>query len=153
MNFGPNSLRFLSYLLIGISVFILNVATYCQVSRKSKELFHRVSAISTDEGRKILEKERSVRKTVAMLTSAFFLVRFPYSILMKLDPTAAITRPSTFNLVVFILSSIVLIDPVVFIYSQKKYSEEFKIILRSIYCQVLKTTEQPYTQKRQQKIL
>jgi hypothetical protein len=132
MKFGPNTVRFPMYILFGISVLILNIATYFQVSRKAKKIFMRISVVNKDAGRKILEKERSVGKTVALLTAAFFIVYYPYAIFMELEPTASSTHPKVHAVLRLMVFSIVLIDPLVCVTCQEKYREEIKIILRSI---------------------
>ena len=132
INFGPRKLQTMIYIFLGISVSILNVATYFQVSRKTKKIVRRISIISIDAAYKILEKEKNVGKTVAMLTAAFLAAYYPYAIFVELIPNAHSTHPKVHNALLFLVSSIVVINPLVYMTCQIKCRKDIKTILRSI---------------------
>ena len=133
MAFGPQKGLFWNIGVIGIFAFIMNITTYFQVSRKCKKMHKQIKSLNQDAGIKILEKERKVRKLVAIITASFFCGYWPLGLLMELYPVAPITMPIAFNVVWFVFISIVLVDPLVYMIFKKKYREEIKMLLWPIY--------------------
>ena len=69
---------------------------------------------------------------VAFITAAFIFVFCPYGALMSLDPNAA-QKPTESTLLRLLFTSIVLVDPLIYIFCCEKYREEIKLLLQSIY--------------------
>ena len=96
---------------------------------------------------RILNKERNMGKYVAKITGSFFLVYFPYIIVIQIDPNMLITRPITSILVNALTTSLVIIDPLIYIIANRTYLGEIRNRVLSFSqkmstrCKVAKSTQ------------
>ena len=75
-------------------------------------------------------KEKIVGKMVLMITGTYMIVYLPVIILVAVDPNATIRYPWLLLLVHLLLNSLVVIDPMIYMLSRKKYREEVKRMFR-----------------------
>ena len=84
-----------------------------------------------DVKERMIKKEWNMGKYVARITASFFIVYFPYMIVVSIDPNMLITRPFTSIVVNALTNSLVIIDPLIYIYANKTYLGEIKARLNS----------------------
>ena len=84
-----------------------------------------------DVKERMIKKELNMGKYVARITASFFIVYFPYMIVVSIDPNMLITRPFTSIAVNAFTSSLVIIDPLIYIYANKRYLGEIKARINS----------------------
>ena len=72
-------------------------------------------------------------KMVAMMTAASFIVVCPMTVLVLLEQTNTTTKPTITMLVLVFSMSIVLFDPLIYMFYHGKYRTEIKIIFKSVY--------------------
>ena len=121
-------------IISGIALILLNVITFLQVSRKSRAL---VKQLMTSEAlqslqkieEKILQKEKDLGKMVIIITGSFFLVFCPQIILWMSDPYANITQRAAHIFTLFLASSLVVIDPIIYCVSHQKYRQEVMTLI------------------------
>ena len=112
----------------GVLALLMNVATYVQVYKQSKKVFIQIKDMSPELANQALQKEKRLGKMVVLMTLSFILVYVPIIIANAMDVK---------NVMVWIVSYscsylLVLLDPLIYIYSHEKYQTEIKLILKSI---------------------
>ena len=156
---GPEEIYSSLILFSGILVLVLNIITFLQMRKRTRQILstYRSSfkegtdanvlqmARKTEE--RILNKERNMGKYVAKITGSFFLVYFPYIIVIQIDPNMLITRPITSILVNALTTSLVIIDPLIYIIANRTYLGEIRNRVLSFSqkmstrCKVAKSTQ------------
>ena len=63
--------------IIGVLMFVLNIATYAQISKQQNRIILAMADISEEKTRKLIAREKRVGVMVAIVSIAFFLVYFP----------------------------------------------------------------------------
>ena len=120
------------FMIIGFSgmlVLVLNVVGFVQVSKQSRKLFDQIKITSVEEAMKVLQNEKRTGKMVGLITAAFLFVYVPLIITMVRS-----TKDSYENPMIGVLSFgcahlLVVVDPLVYIFSSKKYRDAIKMIL------------------------
>ena len=120
-------------IIMGILMFVLNGATYAQVSKLLKQIIKQMKDANISMSKSMLEKERRLGNMMAMISILFFLVYCPTLILFKIEPEARVTKPTATILCLLVNASIGTIDPLVYMICQKKYRKEMKMVLESIF--------------------
>ena len=129
IKFGPEQLFGGISVIIGITLFFLNIALYRQV-RKKVEMFAKDFEDSTNENaRRWLEKEKRVGKMMGTITVLYFLVYCLVVAVRLVVPNSAIDHPWLTAGHYLIAWSIGVIDPIVYIFWSKKYRDEVKSLL------------------------
>ena len=120
------------YLMIiafgGIFVLFLNILSYIQVSKQSKKLFDQIKLTSVEEAMKVLRNEKKIGKMVGLITASFMLVYVPLVLLM-LVPKVGYEKPMLGVISFSCAYLLVVIDPIVYIYSSEKYRDAIRMIL------------------------
>ena len=121
-------------IISGIALILLNVITFLQVSRKSRALVQELMASEALQSlqnieEKILQKEKDLGKMVIIITGSFFLVFCPQIILWMSDPYANITQRAAHIFTLFLASSLVVIDPIIYCVSHQKYRQEVMALI------------------------
>ena len=121
-------------IISGIALILLNVITFLQVSRKSRALVQELMASEALQSlqnieEKILQKEKDLGKMVIIITGSFFLVFCPQIILWMSDPYANITQRAAHIFTLFLASSLVVIDPIIYCVSHQKYRQEVMTLI------------------------
>jgi hypothetical protein len=112
----------------GILLISLNIVTYVQVSKKSKKLFSQIKETCKDEARKVLRNEKRLGKMVGLITASFMLVYVPLVLLMAFGNI--VSENPIFGIIsCFCAWILVVIDPLLYIYSSEKYRNGIKMII------------------------
>ena len=117
----------------GVLSIALNIITFIQISRKTRRLFRQMKDTNRDLAIKILQREKRLGSMVMGITGSFFLVYCPITILLIIDPNAAITKPIIYTITQFLASSLVVIDPIIYTISQKRYRKEVQSLIIWLY--------------------
>ena len=127
-----NGMTFWLVLISGIAIVLLNVASYLQVRKQSKNISMAIKDINLDAGMKIIKRERKVGKLVAIISATFIIVYFPITVLVAVDPSASVTKTTLYVAAVILACSIGVFDPLVCIMFQEKYRDEIRKMFNSI---------------------
>ena len=133
---GPMTVYLTIFVISGIFLLSMNVVNYVQVFKQSKKIYIQMQRISTDEAEKFLRNEKKVGKMVALITTSFFLVYVPTTLLNLAVPNSTLAYPLLSITCFFCAILLVVIDPLVYIYSSEKYRMEIQLILHSIRCRL-----------------
>ena len=119
--------------IIGVLMFVLNIATYAQISKQQNRIILAMADISEEKTRKLIAREKRVGVMVAIVSIAFFLVYFPTLILRVMDENASITKRNATICGYLINWSIGIIDPLAYMMCRKNYREEIKRTFEAVY--------------------
>ena len=136
MPVDPELYFLLLAMFAGTMMFYLNVATYYKIREKSVII---LVGMNLEDAKRIIKKEHSVGRMVAMMTISACIIYLPLSLFLVIDPTHQFTQPTIALCCHVLTSMLVVIDPLVYVYTQEKYREEIKMMLKSIYLICRKT--------------
>jgi uncharacterized membrane protein YidH (DUF202 family) len=125
----PTAIYFLIIIFSGIILVFLNILGYAQVYKKSQRLFNQMKDTSVDEAKKVLRNEKRLQKMVGLISASFVLVYVPLFLVVVVFPSSGNTTRVIGYLFAYLL---VVIDPLVYIYSSEKFRKEIKNILNPI---------------------
>ena len=140
---GPEEIYAGLIILSFILVLILNIITFVQIRKRTRQVINGFKSslkgnkdedadkAVKDVKERMIKKEWNMGKYVARITASFFIVYFPYMIVVSIDPNMLITRPFTSIVVNALTNSLVIIDPLIYIYANKTYLGEIKARLNS----------------------
>jgi hypothetical protein len=131
-DFKPMKVYFIVIISGGIIMLLLNLVAFFRVSYYSKNMFNQMKDINMDLAMQMLDREKKFAKMVAIVSVSFILVYFPIFILLTVDEHAAATNENAMLIAVTLTCSLVIVDPLAYIFCHKKYRTEIKIILRPI---------------------
>ena len=132
---GPMAFYLIIIAFSGILLFLLNILSYVQVSRHSKKIFDKLKDTSVEEATKVLKNEKKLQKMVGLIAAAFLFVYVPLVLLMAY-PNVGFDYP-IIGIIAFSCSYLlVVIDPLVYIYSSEKYRNAIKSILDPIVSRI-----------------
>ena len=117
--------------IVGILVFLLNIATYAQISRKLQDLLMEMTNNNLEATKRLMAREKSVGIMVAIVSVSFFLVYFPTIVLRWIDQNASVTKTTATIICYLINWSIGIIDPLIYMICRKNYRDEIKCLLKS----------------------
>ena len=116
-------------IIIGASIFLLNVFTYVRITTEYRSILKDISSAEDKAKKNILEKERQVGKMVTLIIMSFFIVYFPIVILRLADPGIMTKSPNIYILTSILANSIGIIDPLVYIAFNTEYRTEVKSLV------------------------
>ena len=144
INQGPEEIYAGLIALCGVLVLVLNIITFLQMRKRTRQFIkgfkssfkgnkdeNEEKAVK-DAKERMIKKEWNMGKYVARITVSFFIVYFPYMIFVNIDPNMLITRPMISIFVNALTNSLVVIDPLIYIYANKTYLGEIKARINSI---------------------
>jgi hypothetical protein len=133
---SPMGIYFMIIAFSGIVLLFLNILSYVQVSKQSQKLFDQIKVTSVEEATKVLRNEERLGKMVGIITASFFLVYVPLIVLMAAFPNFAYENPIFGIISYFFACLLVVIDPLVYIYSSEKYRNGIRKILNPIFSRI-----------------
>ena len=118
----------ISYVIMtmGIIVGVLNSITYWKVSTRTRKLAKQMKQVSKEVTKDILEKEKKAGAMILIITASFFIVFLTGPLSRIIDPNFFINHPSKQIGLWLIGSSIVIVNPLVYILFQDQYRREIK---------------------------
>ena len=132
----PMGIYFMIIILSGMVLLILNIVSYVQVSKQSRKLFDQIKLINIEEATKILKNEKRLGKMVGIITASFFLVYVPLVVIIMAFRDFAYENPIVGVVSFFFSWLLVVIDPLIYIYSNEKYRNGIRIMLNPILSRV-----------------
>ena len=84
-------------------------------------------------GQKHLQQEKKLGIMVMIITVSFLIVYCPLIVAVYLNQNVAVTNPNVASVCVFLANTLVIIDPIVVVMTQKKYKEEVRKALENVY--------------------
>jgi hypothetical protein len=127
-----DSLIKLIIMAMGMMILILNIATFVQLYKKSEKALETVEDQNSEMAKRIVEQEKSLGMTMAIISILFFLVFCPTYVLHRIDENAHLTK-TTASTICFLLNlSTGVLDPLVFITCQEDYRIEINAIVDSL---------------------
>ena len=140
----PKTLYGITVVILGILMIIANVATYLKLLKITNSILKDMTDETSSEQpledriakrKKKLEKERTFGRMIGSMTFTFLLVYVLMVILFISVPNPSLNG----NLgCLLTAASIVILNPLVYIISQKRYRVEINNLLKSIYMLSLK---------------
>ena len=140
----PFKMYMVVIIISGLLLILLNVITFFQVSRKTRKLFLQIKDVNLESGKKVLQKEKDIGKMVMIITGSFLLVFCPQITLLLVDPYAYISKSNAYIFTLFLSSSLVIIDPIIYCVSHEKYREEIKSMLKACGAKLCGFISMPY---------
>jgi len=131
-HFDPMKMYFIFVISSGIIMLLLTIVAFFRVSYYSKSMFNQMKDINMDIAKQMLNKEKSFGKMMAIVSASFIIVYFPIFILMSMDEHAAARKEKAMLVAIVLTASLVIIDPLAYIFCHKQYRTEIKIMLRPI---------------------
>ena len=138
---SPLSCYVLTIITCGILAFLFNAATFGKVLKHSRALFKKIKPINLEIAQNISKKEQSVGKMVVKVTSSYAVVYLPIILLRTIEPNAVMKYPWLSTCVNLLQNSLVIIDPLVYIFGHENYKKEAKRIFGLTFKKNLKDTE------------
>jgi hypothetical protein len=143
VNPDPMAIYFMSILFSGIVLIILNVLGYVQVRKKSRQLFGQIKDTSIEEATKVLRNEKKLQKMVGFITASFVLVYVPLILALVVFPSAGIDYPIIGIMSFSFAWLLVVIDPLIYIYSSEKYRKGIRLVLNPLLSKINKFNQNP----------
>jgi hypothetical protein len=135
----PMVFYYMTIVFGGVALILLNVLSYVQVSKQSQKLFHQIKDINAEEATKVLRNEQKLQKMVGLMTASFIIVYALPIMLQAILWNSSYENPMIAVISLFLASLLVVIDPLIYIYSSEKYRKEIGMILNPIVSRIRKT--------------
>ena len=136
----------------GIVIIVLNVLSYVQVRKQSQKLFGQMKDTSIEEAKKVLRNEKKLQKMVGLITASFLLVYVPLVLVKFAFPNSGYKNPMIGMIAFAFGYLLVVIDPLIYIYSSEKYRDGIRLILNPILSRMNKFNRKagPTSENQQQ---
>jgi hypothetical protein len=135
ITLGPLAVYLMIIAFSGILLLFLNVLGYIQVSKHSQKIFDQIKDINVDTATKVLQNEKKLQKMVRLVTAAFFLVYVPLVLLVAFGNEGRDT-PMFAVICYFCAELLVILDPLIYIYSSEKFRNGIKSILNPMFSRI-----------------
>ena len=132
-NINPKDFYFTFIIIAGVLMISLNVASFHLVKKHSKSLLQKLKDINPDAANKMVEKEKKMGKMVVIIVTSYAIVYMPITILTAVVPNATITQHQLIVAAHILLCSLVIIDPLIYIFCHDKYLKEIKILITLVF--------------------
>ena len=126
LGFQPEIHISFMIMTMGIIVGVLNSITYWKVSASTRNLAKQMKHVNKEVTKDILEKEKKAGVMILIITASFFIVFLTNPLSRIIDPNFFINHPSKQIGLWLIGSSIVIVNPLVYILFQDQYRREIK---------------------------
>jgi hypothetical protein len=136
INHDPMAIYCMIIAFSGIVLIILNVLSYVQVHKKSQQLFGQIKDTSIEEAKKVLRNEKKLQKMVGLITASFDLVYVPLILVLVAIPNSGFEDPMIGIVSYFFACLLVVIDPLIYIYSSEKYRNGIRLVLNPILSRI-----------------
>ena len=130
IDFGPTTTTPTVLVMIGITIFLLNISTYFRVSKMSRTVIKQIENIDCDAARNLSDREKEVGKWITIITLSFFLTYCIIPVCRIVDPLIFMKNSYVVVVVLMINCSRVIINPLVYMICRTKYREAMKKFLK-----------------------
>lgn len=117
---------YISYIIIGISNIVLNLATYCKIQSYGNAISSEIGKLNSNTQADLMKRERNLAIMMGTDSTLYVVFLIPRAILFFIDPYPMITAHGVARSFYSLWASTAIVEPILVLIFQEKYRKEIK---------------------------